>query len=189
MLRWGFVLLVLQRQLGRSGRLILVEGFEDSLPDARAAPSLIPAVDRLPGTEVRRQLAPRRSGACHPEHAREHGALVVRGTTYGRLLGREQWHDASPPCIGQLRRGGSQDLDREQARRVGLVARPARRVAASGVRLVPTAKGRPSEAEIVAFGCLGERQQQAADFRHGERNQVGSPPFCPAVAWSRVTSR
>jgi hypothetical protein len=38
-------------------------------------------------------------------------------------------------------------------------------------------------------GGLGERQQQAADFRHGERDQVGSTPFCPAVAWSRVTSR
>ena len=31
-------------------------------------------------------------------------------------------------------------------------------------------------------GGLGERQQQAADFRHGQREQVRRPPFCSAVA-------
>ena len=64
---------------------------------------------------------------------------------------------------------------------VGLLARPARGVAAPGHRLVPAPKGGPGEAEAEAFGWLGQRQQQAADFRHGERDQAGSAPFLLGV--------
>jgi hypothetical protein len=174
--------LVLQRQLGGRGRLILVERGEDLRPDAGLAPAMLAAVYRLPGTEVRREIAPGGSGARHPEHTGEHGARVVRRTTRGRLLGREERSDARPPRIGQVRGGIPKDLDRERARWVGMLAGAARRLAAPGDRLVPAPEGGPAEAEGTAFGWLGERQQQAADFRHGEGEQRGTPPFSSAVA-------
>lgn len=115
--------------------------------------------------------------------------MVVGGTTGAGLLRRKQRGDPRPPRIGQLEGGAAEDPLRERALRVGLVARPACRVAVSGNRLVPTAKGRPGESEAAAFGWFGERQQQAADFRHSERDQADSAPFFPASAWRRVTSR
>ena len=115
--------------------------------------------------------------------------MVVRGTTRAGLLRWEQRGNARPPRLGQVKRGAAEDLDRQRALRVGFLACPARRVAASGDRLVAAPKGRPSEAKAEAFGWLGQRQQQAADFRHGERDQAASAPFSSALAWSLVTSR
>lgn len=115
--------------------------------------------------------------------------MVVRRTTRRRLLRWQQWRDARPPCLGQGESGVAEDLDRQRALRSGLLPRPTRRVAAPGDRLVPAPKGRPGEAEAAALRRLREGQQQAAHFRHGEGDQVGGTPFCPAVAWSRVTSR
>ena len=115
--------------------------------------------------------------------------MVVRGTTRGRLLRREQGGDARPPRIGQVTGGLAEDLDRERPWRVGLLAGAPRRMAAPGDRLVPAAKGGPGQAEAEAVGGLGEGQQQAADFRRRQRDQAGRPPFCSALAWRRVTSR
>src|SRR5215207_10427874 len=94
--------LVLQRQLGGIGRLVLGERLEDLRPEAGLAPAVIATVHRFPRAEVRRHIAPGGSGARHPEHAGEHGAMVVRGTTRGRLLRREQRRDARPPRVGQV---------------------------------------------------------------------------------------
>ena len=166
-----------------------MERREDLRPDARIAPALIAAVDRLPGTEVRRQVAPGGSGPRHPEHAGQDGAVVVGRTPTRRFLRREQWDDACPARIGELWDGGSEDLDRERAVRGWLLVGPACRVTASSHRLVPAAKGGPGEPEVGAVGWLREHEQQAADFRHGERDQALSAPFLPSCAWSRVTSR
>ena len=115
--------------------------------------------------------------------------MVVGGTTRAGLLRREQRGDALPPRIGQVEGGAMQDLDRERALRVGVLPRSPRRVAALRIGLVPAAKGRPGEAESKAVGGLGERQQQAANFRYGERNQPAGAPCCSAVARCLVTSR
>ena len=171
--------LILQRQLRGIGRVVPVERLEDLRPAAGGAPAVIATVDRLPGAEVRRQIAPGGSGARHPEHASKHGAMVVPGTTRGRLLRREQRGDARPPRVGQVTGGLAEDLDRERPCRVGLLAGAARRMAAPGDRLVPAAKGRPGQAEAEAFGGLGEGQQQAADFRHVSGISLAAPPFSP----------
>jgi hypothetical protein len=181
--------LILQRQLGGNRGIILSECLEDLLPNARVAPAVIAAVDRLPGTEMRRQFAPGGSRPRDPEHAGEDGAMVVGRTTRARLLRWEQGSDASPTRISERRDGRSEDLDRERAARSRMVLCPACRVTAAGNRLVPATKDRPGELEAAAFRGFGERQQQAADFRHSERDQAGRPPFCSALAWSRVTSR
>ena len=115
--------------------------------------------------------------------------MVVGRTTTVRFLQRQEWRDACPPGIGKLRDGGSEDLDRERVLRVGLLTRPARRVAPPGNCLVPAAKGRPGEPQAAAFGGLGQRQQQAADLRYRQGNQVLSAPFSSPWAWSRVTWR
>lgn len=181
--------LILQRQLPGIGSIVLVERSEDLLPDAGGAPAVIAAVDGLPGAEVLRQVAPGGSGPRHPEHAREDGAVVVgRTTTVGFLRGQERG-DPCPARIGELRDGGAEDLDRERALRLRLLARPTRRVAAPGDCLVPAPKVRPGEPKAEVVGWLGEGEQQAADFRHGERDQALSTPFFPALAWSRVTSK
>ena len=150
---------------------------------------MIAAADGLPGTEVRRQVAPRGSRPRHPEYAGEDGAVVVGGTTTRGFLRREQRGDARPALIGELRDGGAEDLDHERTVRGWMLVCPACRVTASGHRLVPAAKGRPGEPEAGAFGGLGEHEQQTADFRHGERNQALTAPFLPSFAWSRVISR
>ncbi len=67
--------------------------------------------------------------------------MVMGGTTRRGLLGREQRRNARPAHIGELRNGRSEDLDRERALRVGLLAHPPRRVAAPGNGLVPAPKG------------------------------------------------
>jgi hypothetical protein len=181
--------LVLQRQLRGIGRVVPVECLEDLRPEAGVAPAVIATVDRLPGTEVCRQVAPGGSRPHHPEHAREDGAVVMGGATRGRLLRREQRRDARPVCIGELRNGRSEGLDRERAVRGRLLMCPTCRVTAPGDRLVPAAKGRPGEVDAAAVGGRGEGEQQAADFRHGERDQALSAPFLLSFAWSRVTSK
>jgi hypothetical protein len=150
---------------------------------------MIAAVDRLPGTAVGRQVAPGGSRPHHPAHAREDGAVVMGGATRGRLWRREQRRDAHPVCSGERRNGRSAGLDRERAGRGRLLLCPTCRVTAPGDRLVPAAKGRPGEVEAAAVGGLGEGEQQAADVRHGERDQALSAPFLPAFAGSRVTSK
>ena len=166
-----------------------MERREDLRPDARIAPPIIAAADRLPGTEVRRQIAPGGPRPRHPEHAGEDGAVVVRGSTRARLLWREQRGNARPARIGQFRDGGSKGLDRQGPVRRRLLVGPACRVTAAGHRLVPAAKGRPGEPEAGAFRWLHEQEQQAADFRHGQRDQPARTPFLPSLAWCRVTSR
>ena len=181
--------LVLQRQLRGVGRLVLVEHLEDLLPEAGLAPAVIASMDRLPGAELLGKIAPGGSGPPHPEHAGKHGAVIVGGATRARLLRREQWGDARPARIGEVRNGGSEGLDRERAVRGRPLVCPPCGVAAPGHRLVSTAKGRPGEPEAAAFRGLGEGEQQAADFRHRQRNPVDNTPFSSAVAWRRVTSR
>src|SRR3954452_17110034 len=95
--------LVLQRQLGGSRGIILSERREDLRPDALIAPTIIAAADRLPGTEVRRQIAPGGPRPRHPEHAGEDGAVVVRGSTRARLLWREERGDGRAPRTRQVR--------------------------------------------------------------------------------------
>ena len=67
--------------------------------------------------------------------------MVMGGPTRRGPLGREQRRNACPSCIGQDGGGLAEDLDRERALRVGLLARPPRRMAAPGHGLVPAPKG------------------------------------------------
>ena len=65
-------------------------------------------------------------------------------------------------------------------------------VATSSDGLVSAAPAGPPQEEAVPLGRLSQQAEQAADLRHGQRDQlrVGSPPLPPSsVAASRVTSR
>jgi hypothetical protein len=62
-------------------------------------------------------------------------------------------------------------------------------VATPGDGLVSPSKDRPGEVDAAAVRGLSARQQQVADFRHRERDQVGNAPFSSALARSRVISR
>jgi hypothetical protein len=114
--------------------------------------------------------------------------VVGRTTTVGFLRGQERG-DPRPVRIGQFGVGGAEDPGGERALRLRMLARPTRRMAAPGDCLVPAAKVRPGEPKAEVVGWLGEGEQQAADFRHGERDQALSAPLFPALAWSRVTSK
>lgn len=109
--RW----LVLQRQLSAGGIGSLLQGVEDPLPQAGGAPALVATVDRLPGAELRREIAPGSSRPHHPEHASEDRAVIMARAAGRRLLWRQERSNARPLRLGQLKLAGGQDLDRRSA--------------------------------------------------------------------------
>ena len=62
-------------------RLALVERGEDQLPQPRQGPAPELAVNRVPFTELFRQVTPRRPGARDPEDAIQNQPMILRGTT------------------------------------------------------------------------------------------------------------
>src|SRR5258708_8186026 len=74
---------------------------EDAWPEALFAPTGVATVDGFPGTVGRGNLPPRGAGPCHPQDALENLAVVVRGPTGRRFLGREGGHDRVPVRVAQ----------------------------------------------------------------------------------------
>jgi hypothetical protein len=54
---------------------------------------------------------------------------------------------------------------------------------------MPASKGRPGKPEAQRLGRFGDSQEQPSDLRNGQGEEVCWPPFSPAVASRRVTSR
>src|SRR3712207_215016 len=73
---------VLDGPLQRAGGIrLLLEGFQDRLPDTSLPPAVEAAGHRLPGTIAGRQVAPGGTGAEDPQDAIDNGAMVVRRAT------------------------------------------------------------------------------------------------------------
>jgi hypothetical protein len=175
--------LVLQRHLRESDVVGLGERVENLLPDAGAAPALVPAIDRLPGAELLREGAPGSASLDDPEHTGEQGAVVVARPAPRWLGRRQERHDPLPLGITELEAAAWEHLDggragaRGQVRPGMLVGSPGSMAALSHGLVLP-AKQRPTETEG-RLGCrLGQRQEQAAHLGHGQGNQAFVPPPC-----------
>lgn len=183
------LVLVLQRQLEVIAALWMVTSIEDLLPDASGAPALIAAVDRFPGTKLVGEFPPGAARPDDPKDAREDQAVVgIRPPGLG-FLRWEQGRNARPALIRQLEPVRSEPLDGGRPERWCLLPGSASGVALLGHCLVPSAKGRPAQAEAAAFGWLGDGEEQSPHLGHGQGKKVCRPPFSPAVACRRVTSR
>ena len=60
------------------GAVGLVQGLQHQLPQARERPSSELAMDREPSAELRRKVAPGRTGPGNPEHAVQHAPVILR---------------------------------------------------------------------------------------------------------------
>jgi hypothetical protein len=118
--------------------------------------------------------------------------MVMAGTSHRRLLRGKQRAEAlplgvaeGPPDRGPGEDGGAgRTLDRTPAR-VPLLA--PRGVAAGGTRLVGPSPARPLEPKGSLVVRFAQRQDQAADLGHGQRNAVGRrPPFSAVASLARA---
>jgi len=136
-----------------------------------------------------REGPPRAARADDPEDAGEDQAVVgIRAPGLG-LLWWEQACNAVPALIGQLELVHVQPLDGGRPERRCLLLASASGVAVLGNCLMPSAKGRPAQSEAAARGWFGDGEEQPTNLGYGQREEVRWPPFSPAVASRRVTSR
>ena len=68
-----------------------LQGLEDAVPSAIAAPAYIAVVDRLPGTVAFGDIAPLAAGASAPEDAVDDGAMGVPGMAGSLRNGQERF--------------------------------------------------------------------------------------------------
>lgn len=80
----------------------VLEYAEETIPDAVVGPSAKPSVDRVPVTEVFRQVTPGCSGAVNPEYGVDKAAIVASGDASIRGFAGEQVFDASELFIGDV---------------------------------------------------------------------------------------
>ena len=81
---------------------LLLECFKDALPYTGSGPSSKAAVDCAPRPEPLGDVSPRRAGAEDPEDGAEDRAMVPRGATRSRALGRKKRSEALPLRICKL---------------------------------------------------------------------------------------
>ncbi len=149
--------LVLQRQLTCIAIGVVAESTEDALPDPCLAPSLVAAVDGLPGTELLGKITPGGSGSGHPEHAREDRPVVAMRAADRWPLRGQQRGDARPLLIGKGEVAPGEHLDCREIVTVPLPLSSTGRVTAFSDRLMTAAELRPGEAQREALGRLGQR--------------------------------
>lgn len=174
----------------RGGRM---QDGDDPRPEALLAPAAIPAVDRLPGTELGGHLAPRGAGTGNPENAFEDRAMVAGRSPLRGFLRRQQGEDPLPALVGEGDRLRQVDDARLEPRRRGSVAGATSHVSAPRARLMGAPPRRPAQAPL-SFGAIRDAHhpKQPADLGHGEGETLGSAspfPVVPALLRSRVTSR
>src|SRR5947209_16825376 len=87
------------------------ECIEDLLPDTGLPPALIPAVDRLPGTEVLGDFPPGGARPDHPEQTGQDAAMVVGRPSRRWFLRWQDRRDPRPLLIGQAEITRGEDLD------------------------------------------------------------------------------
>jgi hypothetical protein len=73
---------------------LLLQPFQNSLPDLGPLPAVESASNRLPGTIALREITPRRSGAKQPEKRIDDGAVIVVWSSSVRFL---WWEERSEP--------------------------------------------------------------------------------------------
>src|SRR5579859_3094055 len=113
--------------------------FDDALPDALMSPAAIAAVDRLPGTELGREIPPVAASSNHPQHAADDASMVEHGSPDHRLLGWQQRTDPGPLLVGQIKLHRLEDVDLGAAGKDGMLPCPARGVARLRDGLMPAA--------------------------------------------------
>ena len=107
--------------------------------------------------------------------------MVLRRSADGRALWRQERADPAPLVVRQLGTRLERDRGGRLYGRWRMQAGASGRVAALRDGLVMASPGRPEEAEAEALGRLIEREQQPADFRDGQRDQLArTAPF----SWS-----
>lgn len=105
------------------------------------------------------------------------------------LLWWEEVGNAVPALIRQLEFVRLEPLDRGRPERWWLTPCPPSAVTDLGDRLVAATKRRPSQPHAAALGWFGDGEEQSSDLGDGQGQEVCWPPFSPAVASRRVTSR
>jgi hypothetical protein len=143
----------------------------------------------FPGTKLVGEFSPGVARPDDPEDAGEDQAVVgIRASSLG-LLWWEQVRNTVPALIRQFELVRLQPLDGGRREQCCLMLASASGVTVLGNRLVPPTKGRPAESEAEALGWLRDGEEQPAHLGDGQGEEVGWPPFSPAVASRRVTSR
>ena len=135
-------------------------------------------------------MVPSGSGAIDPEDTGEH-ASVVKGLTPGGVLGRKEMNDGQPLLVSEQWERGGHGLHRRIAKDAGGTG-ATEGVALFGECLVTPAEVRPDQSMALSYRVVRTRQEQSANFRERQREQiVDGPPFLPSspVAVWRVTAR
>src|SRR5215208_4410903 len=96
--------LPLQHHLGSfgrwSGRCLLSQSLENSLPETLLYPQLLAPVGTLPLAELFGHLPPGGAGTRYPHDPAQHHAVIVVGASRGRLI-RQGWVDHLPLFVGE----------------------------------------------------------------------------------------
>ena len=81
---------------------LLLHGLKETLPDTRFAPAIETAGHRAPRTRAFRHIAPRGTGAQHPQDAVEDASMIQSGSTRLRFLRWKQRLEPLPLRIGEF---------------------------------------------------------------------------------------
>jgi hypothetical protein len=73
------------------------ERLEDHIPDTAVGPASELPKDRIPVSELLRQIAPRRTGSHQPKHCVEYAAMIGRGAT--TVMGQKRF-ETLPLFVG-----------------------------------------------------------------------------------------
>jgi len=81
---------------------LLLHGLKETLPDTRFAPAIETAGHRAPRTIAFRQIAPRGTGAQHPQDAVEDASMIQSGSTRLRFLRWKQRLEPLPLRVSEF---------------------------------------------------------------------------------------
>ena len=100
--------------------------------------------------------------------------MVMARPPCGWSLRREEWLELHPLGLGERGVLGHGRKGRGERGSVRSLENPPRGMAAIGDGLMHPAPHRPAEAVGAALTTVGQCQDEAANLRHGEGNQVGT---------------
>jgi hypothetical protein len=81
---------------------LLLEGGQDAVPDARPAPAVEAAGDRLGAAVALREVLPRCPAAQNPLDAVDDAPMVMIGPPGAGLLGRQPWLPPQPLLVSKV---------------------------------------------------------------------------------------
>jgi hypothetical protein len=165
------------------------QGVDDTLPEPLVAPEPVSFICPVSLAILLRHLPPRQLRPDDSQYPIEYRAVIVSRSPGRRLLRRQERLDSFP--LGIAQRPMERRQRRHDTNRVSFL-RPHRTtggVTASGNCLVCPPPPRPVESEGPLRVGSGHRQDQAAHFRHGERDQAGSSAPFSSLSSCRATER